>query len=71
MIAVSFGIPIIGAAYSLFHSAQNTLNLREIGNAEPYPHFRKNQKLYQSSKHNYSVNHPIFDQDYNLIGYSN
>ena len=70
MIAVSTGIPIAMAAGSAMHSARFPFSLFEIAMLEPYPHFPRNQRYIKDGESLYSVRLPIFDHDYNLIGYS-
>lgn len=70
MIAASTVVPIVMAAGAAIHTAQFPFNLKEISTLEPYPHFPRNQRYFQSSGSAYDVKQPIFDHDYNLIGYS-
>lgn len=70
MIFASFGIPVAMAIGSAIHTARFPFSLKEIAALEPYPHFPRNQRYIKSGEPAYTVRQPIFDHDYNLIGYS-
>lgn len=64
----SIGVPTVFALAAIVHSAQTPFNLLEISYLlEPYPHYDKKQKYFQTNGHIYDVRLPVFDHDYNLI----
>lgn len=63
MIAISTALPLAAAIVTIVHTAQTPFNLIEISQLGHYPR-------HQSSEKTTKVRNPVFDHDYNLIGYN-